>query len=143
MLTANRVQKLFDSSYAHPWSLSWDAFILPASGDSVGSQRPRIWTTADSAILEVELPGRFLDEIDVSVERNLLTVTSMPRAGLEGPQGKFRLRERSDGRTTMRFRLPFSVQPEQVNVTYGNGLLRITATRPEEEKPRKVVVTPS
>lgn len=148
MLTVNRVQKLFDSLNAAPWSLPWDwpqhwDALFPGALDVTGpadGARPRVWSTEEGVILEADLPGRKLEDIDVSVEQNLLTIRcDAPLYGDE-QDCRFRIRERSDGKTTMQFRMPFPMQPEQVEVVYVDGVLRISAARPEEEKPRKVTV---
>jgi HSP20 family protein len=150
MLTANRVRRIFDSLHDAPWEgmprwsnmLPWDqsdSFFTPAF-DGTETLRHRIWTAEDAVMLELDLPGRQLEDIDVSVEQDrVLISTSASQYECDG-ELNFHIRERSNGKESFQFRLPFPIQADKTDVVYHDGLLQIRVGKPEEELPRKLEV---
>jgi HSP20 family protein len=99
-----------------------------------------IWSNEDSAMITTELPGIDLDEIDISVVGDTLTLSGrrMPEELPEG--GRYHRQERGFGKFTRSIKLPYTVDGDRVEATYNRGVLSITLPRAEADKPRKIQV---
>jgi HSP20 family protein len=99
-----------------------------------------VWTTEDNALVTAELPGVNLEDIDISVEDEMLSVRGdrQPEALEEGTT--YHRRERRHGPFVRTFRLPFRVAADAVEANYQKGVLSITLPRAEADKPRKIEI---
>jgi HSP20 family protein len=136
MMTANRVHRFLESLHRAPWD---SLFAWPVIESSGGSQ-PRIWSGDEGVVLEVDLPGRNLEDIDVATEQDRLTVEVKQPPDSPEQERRFRARERSDGEERLEFRLPFIVDPALTDVVYQHGVVRISVKKPAEDQPRKLSV---
>jgi HSP20 family protein len=89
--------------------------------------------------LRFDLPGIDSDSIDVTVDRDLLTV-SAPRTDEYADGEKPYVRERIMGSFTRRIRLSDSVDADNIAAAYEGGVLRVTVPLTEKATPRKVEV---
>jgi HSP20 family protein len=96
--------------------------------------------TEDGFTLHVELPGVSPDQVDVSLEENVLTIAGERRFYDERGTDGFRRIERSFGRFHRAVRLPDRVDGDRVAATYRDGLLTVTVPKAEEAKPRRIQV---
>lgn len=136
MLTANRIQRLLESM--HP--AAWEPFpVWPDFGFEAG-YRPRIWSTDQDVTIQMDAPGRKIEDFEVAIERNRIQVSMQGSLYDSEDDLKFRARERSDGQQKIDFTLPFAADPEQTSVEYKHGVLQIIARKPEQELPRKLEV---
>lgn len=90
--------------------------------------------------LHVELPGVNADDVDVSLEENVLTIAGERRFYDDRSTEGFRRIERAFGRFHRAVRLPDRVDPDRVEAAYRDGLLTITVPKAEEAKPRRIQV---
>lgn len=102
-----------------------------------------VWTDENNAILTAELAGVKSEDIDVSVENELLTLrgnrqTEEPVEGMT-----YHRRERRCGSFSRTFRLPFQVDAAAVEATLESGMLNVVLPRAEADKPRKIAVKAS
>ncbi len=90
----------------------------------------------------LELPGLKPEDIEVTVENNILTVSGekkYERTEGDEARGSYH-QERRYGRFDRSFILPRNVDTAHVAAGYENGVLTITLPRTEESKPRRVQV---
>jgi HSP20 family protein len=101
------------------------------------------WHNEHEMILTAEIPGLDADGVDLSVTPNSVTLRGerQPDALKDG-QTYYR-RERQGSSFSRTVELPFEVDPKQTEATYDRGVLKLTLHRPEEQKPRKITVTPN
>ena len=99
------------------------------------------WTNEDSAVVTAELPGVSIEDIEISVERDTLTLRGrrQPEELEEG--ASYHRRERRFGGFNRAFRLPFHVDAAEVKAEIKNGLLTIMLPRAEADKPKKIAIT--
>jgi len=97
-----------------------------------------IHETSENLIVEAELPGFTKEDIDVSVEQGVLTITA--QRDEPEKEGEQHLHERTFRRVQRRFALPTSVDPENVDAHLGNGVLTLTMPKRAEVRPRKIEV---
>lgn len=90
--------------------------------------------------LHVELPGVDPQDVEVSLEENVLTIGGERRFYDERSQEGFRRIERRFGRFHRSIRLPDRVAGDQVKAQYKEGLLTIEVPKAEEAKPRRIEV---
>lgn len=94
----------------------------------------------DEFTLHVEVPGVKPDDVEVSIEENVLTVAGAREFYNEKSADGFRRIERRFGRFHRAVRLPDKVDPDRVGATYKDGLLTITVPKAESAKPRRVAI---
>jgi HSP20 family protein len=94
----------------------------------------------DNLVVEAQLPGVRPEDIDVSVERGMLTIRAEVKADEERQDRNYIIREHRRGEFLNRVRLPDTVDPNAVQATFENGVLRLTLPRAEAAKPRKIAI---
>lgn len=112
-------------------------------GLNVASGYPAMnfWTNNESAIVTAELPGIDIEDLDISVRENTLTLKGSRHPVELGEGETYHRRERGYGSFQRVLQLPFHVDASGVEATYEKGVLRIVLPRAEEDKPRKITVT--
>lgn len=98
-----------------------------------------VYTGEAGVILTTKLPGIDPESLEVSVEKDVLTVRAK-REETIAEDTRVLLRERCDLRLDQQFRLPFVPVPEKTEAVYEHGVLTVRLTRPEVEKPQRIVV---
>ena len=93
----------------------------------------------DRFYLHFDLPGVDPDSIDVTVERNTLTVTA-ERSWLPSDDAKVLMRERPMGTITRRFRLGDGLDSDAIEAGYDHGVLTLTIPIAEQERARRITV---
>jgi HSP20 family protein len=90
----------------------------------------------------IEVPGMKPEDLEVSIENNVLTVSGEKRlVRREGEtDDQYRLFERRYGQFTRSFRLPLTVATDRIEATCEHGLLTVTLPRAEEARPRKIQI---
>lgn len=99
--------------------------------------------TDNEFTLHVEIPGVKPEEVDVSIEENVLTIAGTRDFYSEKETEGFRRIERRFGRFHRAVRLPDRVDPDKVSAAYKDGLLTITVPKAESAKPRRIQVESS
>jgi HSP20 family protein len=99
-----------------------------------------VWMDQDGVVVTAELPGVAPDDIDISVVGDTLTLKGSRQPDELEEGGTYHRRERRYGTFTRAFQLPFQVDPNQVEATFGSGVLQISLPRAEEDKPKKIAV---
>lgn len=99
-----------------------------------------IFETEDALTLKADLPEVKIEDIDVRVEHQTLTLRGQRKFSKdENVKGYHRI-ERSYGEFVRSFAVPSTVDTEKVLADYKNGVLTITLPKKETAKPRQVKV---
>lgn len=112
--------------------------------DEAGWSMPAEVIETDNELrFQMEVPGLRPDDIDITLENGVLTVTGEKK--LERREGEsddnFRVMERRYGRYSRSFRLPNTVSSERVEASCEHGVLTIRLGKSEEAKPRRIQVS--
>jgi HSP20 family protein len=99
-----------------------------------------ILETEDVLTLRADLPDVRLDDIDVRVENQTLTVSGHRKFERDEKIRGYHRIERSYGEFVRSFAVPTSVDTEKVSADYNNGVLTVTLPKKEAAKPRQVKV---
>jgi len=114
--------------------------------------------TQDSYVISAAVPGLKSDDIDITVEDGVLTITGETKNSFEqlasaNPTDeevtedsqkqsavKFHLRERRYGSFTRKLRLPKDVDAEAISASQEDGILTITLGKSEAAQPKKITI---
>ncbi len=99
-----------------------------------------IWTNEEGAVVSAELPGVKVEDLDISVVGETLTISGNRELEQAGENSRYHRQERGYGSFTRTIELPFQVEPEQVEASYKNGVLKISLPRAAADKPKKISV---
>jgi HSP20 family protein len=102
------------------------------------------WKEGHRFTVELDLPGVREDDIDLEVERNVLTVKAERRTAgngtVETGDREIIHAERPAGTFMRQIFLSDALDTEHVEASYRDGVLTLTIPMAEEAKPRKVLV---
>jgi len=101
------------------------------------------WETESAFHVQLDLPGLTSENVDISFDRNTLTITGNRPATIQAPEkGEVRVffAERAYGSFQRSLRLPQYVMSDRIEATFDNGVLTITVPKAEEAKPRKIAI---
>jgi HSP20 family protein len=89
-----------------------------------------------------ELPGMRTEEVELSLENNVLTITGEKHAQREaaGEGETYHLSERRWGRFSRSFVLPREVDQEQIRASFENGVLTVTIPKSEKARRRRIEI---
>ena len=97
---------------------------------------------ADHIFVEAELPGFKKEEVDITLENQVLTIAAeRKQAKDEQKKGDVLLNERRYTRFLRSFTLPPTVDSTAVDAKLNDGVLTLTLNKRPETKPRKVTVS--
>lgn len=120
----------------------WLSTTGERDGGSNGWQRlPLDVSEGDDAyIVRASIPGVKPEELEISVQNNMLTIQGETKSEEEHQDDRWHLRERRFGKFQRSIGLPSNVDPDQIDATYENGVLTLTLPKSEEAKPRRISV---
>ena len=98
--------------------------------------------TEDDAkmVVKATIPGVAPDDINVTLEDNVLTIEGESKFDDEQKTDTYLLRERKSGKFRRAIKLPDTVDFEGVETTYDQGVLSVTFSKIEARKPRKLEI---
>lgn len=91
-------------------------------------------------VVEADMPGFNKDDLELTFEDGLLTVTAERKQETEESKSTYHVRERRVGRVTRALRLPRNVDAKSINANLRDGVLCITIDKAEDAKPHKIKV---
>jgi HSP20 family protein len=101
------------------------------------------WETEQAFVVQVDLPGVTAENVDVSFDRNTLTIRGTRPATLPAADtGEKRvfIAERTPGTFGRTLRFPQYVEPSRIEAKFDSGVLTVTVPKSEAAKPRKIQV---
>ena len=96
--------------------------------------------TEKEIVLTAEIPGMSVEDIKVTVENGVLTVSGEKKSENEQKGECFHCTERRFGEFERRFILPESIMTEKISAKSTNGLLTIVMPKAEKAKPKTIEV---
>ena len=138
----------------HPWPVARDdgdhapsrerlpGGLGAALPTSVGAFAPALdlEESEDAYTIYAELPGVAPDDLDVSVEGELVTIAGERRFYDEERADRFRRVERHFGRFHRTVRLPEGSDPDGIDATHHDGVLTIRIPKREDSRRQRIAV---
>lgn len=114
-------------------ALSSSAFVPPVD----------IYEDASHIVLKLEVPGMKLEDFDIQLENNALTVRGERRFEKETKEENYHRVERRYGSFARVFTLPNTLDPESVKANYDAGILSVELGKKAEARPKQIKVSVS
>jgi len=136
------MNRLFDEAFR--------GFGLPEGGAgseaiAFGVAVPRIDVSETDQDLKVfaELPGVDQNDVEITLSDDVLTIRGEKKVAHENQQQNYHVMERSYGSFARSIRLPFTVNPDQVQATFKDGVLSVALPKPAEtqQKERRIQIS--
>src|SRR5947209_9221990 len=132
----NQLNRLFQDNYGAQPSGQNDEFLATSSFVPPVD----VYEDEHSVFIRAEVPGIDPNDLDVRVENNLLTLRGERKWNKEEKEENFHRVERRYGSFARSFTLPNTVNTEDVNASYNNGVLEIKLAKRAEAKPKQIKV---
>lgn len=100
-----------------------------------------IYETEGALTLVADMPGVPLDNIDIDLDADQLTIRGT--VPLEEETGKVLFREYTVGDYYRQFTLSSDIDREKIQASMKNGVLKLVLPKAEAAKPRKILVKSS
>jgi HSP20 family protein len=107
----------------------------------------RTWTppvdiqeTDDSYRIHAELPGLSKDDIQITLENNVLRLSGERKFEKDVKEENYHRIERTYGTFSRSFALPSLVSSDKVEAKFENGVLSILVPKAEQAKPRHIAI---
>jgi HSP20 family protein len=100
---------------------------------------------ADEYVMLVELPGVEPDAVDLTIEKNVLTLRGEKSPSFSphsGRETRVFAMERNAGPFSRAIRLPEHIETEKIEASFANGLLEIRIPKASTAQARKIPVGP-
>ena len=132
------MNQLLEESFIRPGTTS---FTTGASGGAATFSFPlNVYQAGDELTVEALLPGVSQEDLQIDVDRGVLTIAAK-RHGWEPTEGQsWYLREIRAGNFTRSLSLPFPVEVERASAQFNNGVLTLTLPKAEAAKPKRIQI---
>jgi len=87
-----------------------------------------------------DVPGVDPGDVDITLDRNVLTIRGSRSTESESEEGGFKRRERISGTFVRQFTLPDSADPDAIKARVNNGVLEVTIPKGKANQPRSITV---
>ncbi len=128
---------------------AWQNALERAFEDAELTNRPeaRSWALAldaaeaeDHFVIKASIPGVNPDDLDITLEENVLTIKGETKMDETVKEADFHLRERRYGTFSRSVRFPVAVNAEAVEAAYEHGVLTLTVPKAEVVKPKRIAI---
>jgi len=127
--------------------LRWDAdrlmnefFSRPQLHVSPGGPEADFYETEDHFVLEMDLPGFTQEDVELTVEKGVLSISGERTLERDEEKGNYHLRERSWGKFSRSFSIPHTIDAESVDAIFNRGVLTVKMPKAAEALARKIQI---
>jgi HSP20 family protein len=99
-----------------------------------------IWLGDNSVIVTAELPGVTGDDVNLSLQEDVLTLAGKREPKSQEQTVSWQRRERAYGAFSRAVQLPFRIDPDNVQARFNNGVLEIELQRLDAARPKKIEI---
>ncbi len=92
----------------------------------------------DKFEFEVEMPGMSIDDIQVNIHEDTLSISGEKKSPYQGSDRNVYVGERVYGKFFRSFKIPSKVDASKIDAHYENGLLTVVLPKAEEVKPKRI-----
>ncbi|MFB6098344.1 MAG: Hsp20/alpha crystallin family protein [Salinibacter sp.] len=131
----NEIDRVFDRFFP-----SREREEEDSSPQAVWRPRMDLIETEDAYRLHLDMPGMSKDDLKISYQDNELVVSGERTTERTDEDEEFVRVERSFGQFRRAFTLPRTVDAENIEASYNNGVLTVTVPKTESVKPRQIEI---
>jgi len=130
----NRIGRFFNDAL---WNMDW-----PYRDSALAEWVPPVdvFEQADAIRIVAEVPGVKPEDVQISVENNVLTIHGTKQQVAEERTERVHRYERSYGTFERSFTLPATVDAGNIKADYEHGVLTVTLPKVEQARPRHIEV---
>lgn len=123
----------------------FDSFFAATPAGSFPAMPVDIYETDSALIIRAAVPGLAPEQIDVSIEESVLTISGEHRHESELAEAKVYRREITTGKASRSVRLPEGLDLDNVSAEFDNGFVTVRLPKMEPVKPesRRIAVRPA
>lgn len=129
-----------------------DGYFMPSFNFRKAFAAPKVDVKEekDAYLLEMDLPGKTDNDINIELNRNILTISSQSKSEKEEKKeekveaktaGKYLIKERFYSKFSRSFTLPEDVDSENLSAKVTNGVLNVTMPRKAIAAPKRIAIT--
>jgi len=139
-LFRDRLDRIFNQMLTQ--SFSPDVLLEPQGDVTARRWMPAvdIRETTDSLLLVAELPGMTREDVQITLENNVLSIAGERKFEKDVQGESYHRLERTFGTFARSFSLPANVKTDKVEAVFKDGILTVTLPKVEEAKPRRVEI---
>lgn len=136
--------------------IKWSPFISPSMGDDFDkyfdswpimsanfTPAVDVYQDADHVIVEAPLAGINPENVDISIENDVLTIKGAHEKKSEVEDKNYYRKEIRQGSFYRAIQLPTRVVGDQAKASYEQGVLTISIPKASEAKPKSIKITTS
>jgi HSP20 family protein len=118
----------------------WRGFGSAPAGSEDWNIALDVVQRADEIVVKASSPGVKPEDIDLTIEDNILTIRAERKADFEDEKSQYLVRERPVGSFYRALRLPDTVDANKVQSNYENGVLTVVLPKAEEKKKKQIKI---
>jgi HSP20 family protein len=130
----------FEDFWSRPIPRLWRPDFWRQWPESLEAPALDVYEEKGDLVVKAEIPGLTKDEIDISLEENILTIKGERKKEEEVKEDDYYRCERTFGAFSRSIELPANVKTDKVNASFKDGVLEIRLPKVEEAKKNVVKV---
>ncbi len=99
-----------------------------------------VYDSNDNIMVKADIPGMKKEDIDVTIQRDTLTIKGEKKLINDAKEEDYIRTERFYGNFNRTLTLPEEVDTNNISASYKNGVLELVLSKREEEKPKRIEV---
>lgn len=127
----DEINRLFNHALIRP---------TPPASETLWTPAVDVHVRDGNVVVKADLPGLSKDDIDISVQNNVLTLKGEKKHEKEVKEENYYCLERTFGTFQRTIELPSEVDSSKVKAAYKDGVLEIVLPQVETAKPKKIKV---
>jgi HSP20 family protein len=130
------MDRLFEDSFVPPrsWTFGdFDRYGFPVD----------VTNGAETITVEASLPGYKPEDVDITVENGVLSITAETRSERRVGEGESLVQEIRRGRVNRTIALPTGIEPDKATASFEDGVLKLQIPKAEAVKPRQIRISPT
>ena len=117
--------------------------LMPSRSTETAHLPLDIRQTDEAFFIEASVPGFRPEDVEVTLDENVLTIRGTRSFESEDGKGGYVRRERSVSSVYRQVGLPAEVRAEEITASFENGVLTVTVPRAQRAQPKRIPVTGS
>ena len=139
IIREHRIRNLGSNDNFHFLPYLWENFFDNISPLTVPGNLD-VYEDEKNLYVEAELPGYQRDQIELTLEDGLLSLSAEHSQKDEKKKENYYVRERSHGKWSRTVQLPIAVQEDNIKAVFKDGVLKITMEKQSQPKAHKIEV---